>query len=132
MNRPAVHQDAALLIKNLVKDMLDHAGETATTGIGLPDHWTPADGDHVQIDTDGGPDRTAAAWHTIRITAWSAGRSRAVELANITRALLLTHDGSGGIQRPRPGTLVLTDRDDRTSAYIASATVIAPIRARYL
>ena len=127
---PPVHQDAARIVLDVAAERLAAAGETATVGIGLPTHWTPADGEHLQLDTDGGPAGPVAAWHTIRLTAWAPGRSRAVELANLTRALLMTHDGSRGMQRPRQGTAVTTARDSRTGAYMAGCVLTVPIRVR--
>lgn len=125
-----VHQDAAAIVMDVALERLRAAGESATIGIGLPQGWMPADGEHLQVDTDGGPAGPVAAWHTIRLTAWARGRSRAVELANLTRALLMTHDGSRGMQRPRGGTAVTTTRDNRTGAYMAGCVLTVPIRVR--
>ncbi|QDQ97980.1 hypothetical protein [Tomitella fengzijianii] len=125
------HQDAALVVKTVLAGRMNVAEPDVTVGVALPDDYKPAKhGDIVVVATDGGPDRVAAAWHTIRLTAWSARRSRAVELADTAYALLRTHNGTGGMQRPRPGTLTLVDRDPRTDAYIAGNTLTAPIRPR--
>lgn len=127
-----VHQDAARIVAAVAETKLAERGETATVGVAIPDNWKLGDGPHVQIDTDGGPAGPVAAWHTIRITAWATGRTEAVRLANLTRALLMTHRGGQGMHRPRGGTAVTTARESRTSAYLAGCTITVPVRVAHL
>ncbi len=106
-----------------VKDWLDQRID-GMVRLNVPEGWTPSDGPVLVVADDGGP----VLWpiksrHTIRLTAWAAGRTQA-------RAIVVLAAGMLGTGRP-PGVRhvdpdmggVLDARDANTGAVLASVLI---------
>lgn len=117
------YPDVEREVVDLLTDLLD--GEDVTVGVGVPDGWTPATGDHVQVACDGTPEirHPVRAWPTVRITAWSSTTTEAKRLANLSLGLLCAHEGGAAIGSIKPLTGMLPARDPETRAELASVTV---------
>lgn len=108
--------------------------ETVTVGTELPSDWTIADTRHVGVEVDGTPSLTypIVARATVRVTAWTSGRTESKRLAGLCMALLLSHPGDDDLWSTSPLTGVLPARDPDNGAPIASVTVRANARPTVL
>jgi len=112
-----------------IKDWLDSRITTADVRLNVPEKWTTADGAILVIADDGGP----VMWptmsrHTVRLTAYAAGRTQARSIVALAGGLL----GNG---RPAGVHSVDTDmggiidaRDTNTGAVLASALITVTSR----
>lgn len=101
----------------------------ATVRLSVPDRWTPADGALLIIADDGGP----AMWpiksrHTVRLTAWAAGRTEARGIAALAAGLLGAGRPPGVLSVDSEMTAILDARDENTGAILASTLIVAHAR----
>lgn len=132
MTRLAVtYPDVERLVRNYQADALADAGETCTVGIGVPSNWTPASGNHLQIDLDGTPtgSHPTIVNATVRQVAWAANTTEAKRLAAVAQGTLCAHPGGGGIAATKFLTGVQPARDPDTRAEIASTTTRVAVRS---
>lgn len=97
--------------------------------LNVPEKWTPADGAILVVADDGGP----MVWpimsqHTIRLTAWAAGRSEARSIAALAAGLLGSGRPSGVAHVSRDMGAILDARDKNTGAFLASVLITAHAR----
>lgn len=135
MTKVAVtYPDPEVAMVDLVKELLEDQGETATVAVGVPTDWDPEDVDqvnHVQVNWDGTPrlQHPIAIDPTIRIVTWSITASEAKRLALLVHGLILAHDGTGDIKATKPLVGPQPDRDTENRADLAWFTVRATVRA---
>lgn len=131
MTKPlAQFPDAEVLTKDLLKALLAPHEADVDVGVGLPASWDGTT-DYLQVELDGTPTTRGRILQmaTIRITAWSASRSRAKELANLADGLLCAHAGGGGISSITHLTGPLVARDPDNRGQLASVTVQVAVRS---
>lgn len=124
--------DAERVIVDYLTEQLAARNNLTPVGVGVPPGWTLGSGDFVQVELDGTPVSEApVAWRsTLRVTAWSASRSKAKDLAALCEALLMAHPGDRvtGCSGCLPGTGVLMAQDPDTKAQLASVTALVKLR----
>lgn len=80
---------------------------------------------YTVVADDGSPTSTAASLNsTIRVTVWDRNPTPAKARAALALGHLLAHPGSAVVLGVRRGVTLAPVRDDRTSLYLASFTVI--------
>lgn len=106
--------------------------DNLTVGVELPDDWTPASTEHVQVQWDGTPghDREVLAYCTVRIVAWSRSRTRAKHLCGVAVGALTVHEGGDGVSSIDRLTGVQPAKDPTTGGHIAAATVRMTMRSQ--
>jgi len=120
-----VQADIAPSIADWLGDIINNAD----VRLSVPDKWTPADGALLIVADDGGP----AMWpiksqHTIRLTAWAAGRSAARGIAAYAAGLLGDGRPPGVANIERDMGTILDARDPNTGAILASVLITAHAR----
>lgn len=111
-----------------IKDWLNTRVE-ADVRLNVPEKWLPANGPILVVADDGGPTMwPIKSQHTIRLTAYAAGRTEARAIVTLAAGLL-------GMGRP-PGVhhidsemgSVLDARDSNTGAVLASVLLTGHAR----
>ena len=102
---------------------------SAEVRLSVPDRWTPADGALLIVADDGGP----MIWpiksqHTIRLTAWTDGRSSSRYIAGLAAGLLGSGRPTGVISVDSDMGTILDARDPNTGAILASVLITAHAR----
>lgn len=116
-------------IRPSIMEWLDGQGIGATIRDNVPAGWTTDDDPLLIVADDGGPVRwPIKSQHTIRMTAWAAGRTEARRIVALAAGLL----GDGrptGVAHVESGMGgVLDARDKTTGAVLAS--VLVTVHAR--
>jgi len=116
-------------VEKLVVDQLTELLDDVTVGIGVPDDWTPKQGDHIQVanagtDMDFYPIGTKS---TVRFVAWSTSPSRSKELAALAQTSLYDDPGPD-IVSALPVAGPLSARDEETRAEVTSVLSTVTIR----
>lgn len=109
-----------------IKTWLDARISTADVRLNVPEKWKPADGALLVVADDGGTTVwPIASEHTIRLTAYAAGRTQARAL--VARACGLLGDGRPAGVQSINSTMgnVLDARDPNTGAMLASVLLTA-------
>lgn len=124
--------DVERLIRDLLEELITPHEPDVTVGIGVPTDWTPTSPEHLQVVSDGIPERTQpiVAHATVRLVARAASTSRAKAIAALGEGLLLAHKGGGGVSVIRPLAGVLPARDPDTRAEIASVSLRVSVRSQ--
>lgn len=112
-----------------IADWLDDRLTGVDVRLSVPERWTPAAGALLIVADDGGP----TVWpiksrHTIRLTAWTNGRTAARRIANLAAGLLGKGRPSGVISVDSDMGTVLDARDSNTGAILASVLITAHAR----
>lgn len=107
-----------------IKDWLDERISAAAVRLNVPEKWKPADGAVLVVADDGGP----AVWpimsqHTIRLTAYAAGRTEARHLVALAAGLLGDGRPTGILSIDSETGTVLDARDTTTGAMLASVLI---------
>lgn len=123
--------DVERVTRDLLAELIAPVEPTVTVGVSVPDDWTPQSPAHLQVVSDGIPQRTQPViiHATVRIVARAASTSEAKRLAQLAEALLLAHTGGGDISVVLPLAGVLAARDPDTHAELASVSVRVSLRA---
>ncbi len=131
MKLAVTYPDAERIVRNYLAAELAAVGETCTVSVGVPPNWTPASGNHLQVDLDGTPTGThpVIVRATVRLVAWAANTTEAKRLAALAQGLLLAHPGGGGISSTSFLTGVLPARDTHSTAEIAATTTRVTVRS---
>lgn len=109
-----------------MKDWLATQSLGAEVRTNVAGGWKPADGPVLVVADDGGP----VLWpvksdHTVRLTAYAAGRTEARRIVTLAAGRLA--ESYPRVRRQRMGA-VLDARDKSTGAMLAS--VLVPVHAR--
>ena len=100
--------------------------QDATGGVELPPTWTPADGAFVLVACDASTTTYPVLNRaTVRLSAFTTGRTAAKTLARTAQRHLLTHRGEPPIGVVVPGAGVVAGRDPDNGADLATCSVIA-------
>lgn len=90
----------------------------------------------VLVDGDGAAREVWPVFtrQTIRLTAWVGHEvpgtvSRSQNLVLLCQGLMLMYDGTGDLNHIKPGSGLITAKDPRTKANLASVTVLAGARS---
>lgn len=117
---------------DIVPAIADWLGEriaNVDVRLSVPDRWTPASGALLIIADDGGPMMwPVKSRHTIRLTAWAAGRTQARDIATLAAGLLGDGRPSGVASVDAEMGTVLDARDENTGAMLASVLITAHAR----
>ena len=119
-----VQADIAPAIKDWLNDRLD-----AEVRLNVPAKWKPADGALLIIADDGGPTMwPVKSMHTIRMTAYAAGRTEARAIAALAAGLLGDGRPTGVHSVDSDMGTILDARDESTGAVLASVLITAHAR----
>ena len=112
-----------------IKDWLDTRISGADVRLNVPDKWKPANGALLIVADDGGPTMwPVKSMHTVRMTAYAAGRTQAREIASLAAGLLGDGRPTGVHSISSDIGPILDARDDTTGAYLASVLITAHAR----
>ena len=106
----------------------------ATAGVSLPTGWTKTADPFVTVALDGTPrvDYPAAAYATVRCTAYGLSTTKTKALAALVQGLLVTRPGDRKVSSVQPLTGVLPASDSDSGAALASITVRMILRPQVL
>ena len=112
-----------------IKTWLDARISTADVRLNVPDKWMPANGALLVISDDGGPTMWPMnSQHTIRLTAYAAGRTQAREIVALAAGLLGDGRPAGVASVNSDMSSILDARDRNTGAVLASVLMTAHSR----
>lgn len=112
-----------------IKDWLGERIEDAEVRLNVPEKWLPADGAVLVVADDGGPTRwPIKSQHTIRLTAYAAGRTQARAVVAMAAGLLGDGRPSGVASIDSDMGAILDARDTNTGAMLASILLTAHAR----
>lgn len=112
-----------------IKNWLDPLIEDAQVRLNVPEKWTPADGAILVVADDGGPTIwPVKSQHTIRLTAYAAGRTQARAIVALAAGLLGTGRPTGVHSVSSDMSTILDARDRTTGAVLASVLLTAHAR----
>jgi len=112
-----------------IKDWLATEIADAQVRLSVPDKWKPADGALLIVADDGGPTLwPIKSQHTIRLTAYAAGRTEARAIVSLAAGLLGDGRPSGVASINSEMGSVLDARDSNTGAMLASVLLTAHAR----
>lgn len=112
-----------------IANWLDPQIADAVVRLNVPDRWKPADGAVLVVADDGGP----TVWpvksqHTVRLTAWSDGRTKSRGIARLAAGLLGNGRPTGVAHVEQQMGSILDARDPNTGAVLASVLITAHAR----
>ena len=112
-----------------IKDWLSTRITDAEVRLSVPDKWTPADGALLIVADDGGPTMwPMKSQHTIRLTAYAAGRTQARAIVALAAGLLGDGRPAGVASINSDMSSILDARDRNTGAVLASVLMTAHSR----
>ena len=112
-----------------IKDWLNERIEDAEVRLNVPEKWQPSSGAILVVADDGGPTWwPIKSQHTIRLTAYAAGRSEARSVAALAAGLLGEGRPPGVASIDSDMGTILDARDRNTGAMLASILITAHAR----
>lgn len=112
-----------------IADYLDPLIADADVRLNVPEKWKPTNTAVLVVSDDGGP----AMWpimsqHTVRLTAYADGRTKARSIVRLAAGLLGYGRPAGVIHISREMGTILDARDKDTGAVLASVLLTALAR----
>jgi hypothetical protein len=112
-----------------IKDWLTPRIAGAEVRMNVPERWIPANGPILLVADDGGPMQwPIKSQHTIRLTAYAAGRTQARAIVTLAAGKLGTGRPTGVVSIDSEMGGVLDARDKDTGAFLASVLLTAQAR----